>query len=226
MTTAKRAFIYLTIFAIVAIAGGIFVANGIVRPVPGADAEYTADFTNVAGLRVGNDVRRLGTRVGKVTGVELHREDDSDTTTARVKFTLTRGEEIFGDSRLAIRYLNLTGIRYLDLQQKARAGAPLKSGTTISSESTTPSFDITQVFHGLAPVFQVMDPEDINRFAEGMLAMVEGDGSGFNQTIGSVTKVLNLVEEQSQVIDVLVNNMSSLSNAIHGNSRYIEPMIT
>ncbi|WP_228460904.1 MlaD family protein [Gordonia crocea] len=67
MTTAKRALIYLTIFAIIAIGGGIFVTNGILRPVAKADAEYTADFTNVSGLRVGNDVRRLGTRVGKVS---------------------------------------------------------------------------------------------------------------------------------------------------------------
>jgi len=226
VTTAKRALIYLTIFAIIAIGGGIFVTNGILRPVAKADAEYTADFTNVSGLRVGNDVRRLGTRVGKVTAVELHRDPGGDATSARVTFSLTRGEEVFGDTRLAIRYLNLTGIRYLDLQQKARAGVPLKPGTTIGVGSTTPSFDITQVFHGLAPVFAVMDPDDINRFAEGMLAIVEGDGSGFNETLGSVTKVLSLVNDQSQVIDVLVDNMTALSNAIHGNSRYIEPMIT
>ena len=53
MTSAKRALIYLVIFAVIAIGGGIFVANGIQRPVPGADQEYTAEFTNVAGLRIG-----------------------------------------------------------------------------------------------------------------------------------------------------------------------------
>nr|WP_212763457.1 MlaD family protein [Gordonia araii] len=217
--------IYLIVFAIVAIGGGIFVTNGILRPVQGADAEYTADFTNVSGLRVGNDVRRLGTRVGKVTAVDLHREEDSENTIARVKFTLAQGEELFGDTRLAIRYLNLTGIRYLDLQQQARSGSPLAPGATVGLSSTTPSFDITQVFHGLAPVFAVMDADDINRFAEGMLAIVEGDGSGFAETIGSLTKVLGLVNEQSEVVDTLVDNMSVLSRAIHGNSRYIDPMI-
>ena len=49
--------------------------------------------------------------------------------------TLTQGENVYGDSRLAIRYLNLTGIRYLDLEQKARAGAPVKPGTVIGQDS-------------------------------------------------------------------------------------------
>ncbi len=226
MTSAKRALIYLVIFAVIAIGGGIFVANGIQRPVPGADQEYTAEFTNVAGLRIGNDVRRLGTRVGKVTGVDLYRGKDSDTTSARVKFTLTQGENVYGDSRLAIRYLNLTGIRYLDLEQKARAGAPVKPGTVIGQESTTPSFDITQVFHGLAPVFQVMKADDVNRLAEGMLKIVQGDGSGFAQTIDSLNEVLALVDDQNEVINTLVDNMKSMAAAIGGGSQYIQPVIS
>ncbi|MFT4201707.1 MlaD family protein [Gordonia sp. (in: high G+C Gram-positive bacteria)] len=225
MTSAKRALIYLVVFAIVAIGGGIFVANGITRPVAGAKAEYTADFTNVSGLRVGNDVRRLGTRVGKVTAVDLHRDDKVQTTIARVKFTLADGENVYGDSHLAIRYLNLTGIRYLDLQQKSNTGTPLKAGTLIGLDSTTPSFDITQVFHGLAPVFQVMKSEDINRLAEGLVAMIEGDGSGFAKTVDSLSQVLSLVDQQNTVVDTLVDNLQALSGTIKGNSKYIEPLI-
>ncbi|QKT08357.1 MCE family protein [Gordonia sp. X0973] len=226
MTSAKRALVYLIIFAVVAIGGGIFVANGIVRPVPGASNEYTGDFTNVAGLRVGNDVRRLGTRVGKVTGVELYRPKDQDTTIARVKFTLARGENVYTDSHLAIRYLNLTGVRYLDLQQKERQGAPLREGSEIGVGSTTPSFDITQVFHGLAPVFQVMKPDDVNRLSEGLVALVEGDGSGFGKTLDSLTQVVGLVDQQNQVIDTLVDNLKSLSATVKGNSQYLDPFIT
>lgn len=179
----------------------------------------------MAGLRVGNDVRRLGTRVGKVTGVDLYRGKDSDTTSARVKFTLTQGENVYGDSRLAIRYLNLTGIRYLDLEQKARAGAPVKPGTVIGMDSTTPSFDITQVFHGLAPVFQVMKADDVNHLAEGMLKIIQGDGSGFAQTIDSLNQVLALVDDQNDVINTLVDNMKALSGAVGGGSQYIQPLL-
>ncbi len=225
MTTAKRALIYLTIFAIIAIGGGIFVSNGIQRPIAGASQEYDADFSNVAGLRVGDDVRRLGTRVGKVTAVELYR-GNTDTTTARVRFTLTKGENVYGDSHLAIRYLNLTGIRYLDLQQKARTGPPLASGSMIGLDRTTPSFDITQVFHGLAPVFHVMRADDVNRFAEGMMRIVEGDGSGFAQTIDSLNQVLGVVHDQNQVIETLVGNLTVMAGAVKGGSQYIQPLIT
>lgn len=65
MTRFSRAIVYLLVFAVFAVAGGVFIANAITRPVSGASDEFTAEFTDVAGLRPGNDVRSLGVRVGR-----------------------------------------------------------------------------------------------------------------------------------------------------------------
>ncbi|MFW0788726.1 MlaD family protein [Gordonia sp. CPCC 205333] len=221
MKSPLRSLIYLIVFAIVAVGGGLFIANGISRPVAGQTVTYTAEFTNVSGLRVGNDVRLLGTRVGKVTGVEL----SSDDTMALVTFTLLGDQHVYGDSKLAIRYLNLTGIRYLDLQQRSGQGTPRSPQVPIGVESTTPSYDITTVFHGLAPVFAVMDPADINHFSESLLALIQGDGTGFGEVIDSLTRVLQFVDNRSALVNTLIDNLSQVSGAIGGRAGFVGQLI-
>lgn len=225
MTGFRRSLIYLVVFAVIATAGGVFIANAINRPVAGSTRSYQADFTNASGLRAGNDVRMLGTRVGKVTSVALRQGRASGTTVAQVSFTLDTKQHIYPDSRLAIRYLNLTGIRYVDLQQQSQSGQPLESGTPIGISSTEPSFDITAVFHGLAPVFAVMNPDDINHFSKSLLMLIEGDGSGFGNVIDSLTKVLTFVDDRSALIDVLVDNLRHLSDSIGGRASNITPLV-
>ncbi|GAB17974.1 Mce family protein [Gordonia effusa NBRC 100432] len=221
MKSPVRSFVYLLVFALVAVGGGLFIANGVSRPIAGQTETYTAEFTNVSGLRVGNDVRTLGTRVGKVTDVEL----SSDDTTALVTFTLVRDQHVYGDSKLAIRYLNLTGIRYLDLQQRSGQGTPRSPGEPIGLESTTPSYDITTVFHGLAPVFAVMDPADINHFSESLLALIQGDGTGFGEVLDSLTRVLQFVDDRSALVNTLVYNLSKVSGALGGRAGYVGQLI-
>ncbi|MFW0791225.1 MlaD family protein [Gordonia sp. CPCC 205333] len=223
MTTLLRSSIYLIIFALVAVGGGVFIANAISRPTEGDSNTYRAEFSNVSGLRVGNDVRSLGVRVGKVTSVEPIRRDG--TSLALVTFSAAEDQHLYQDSKVAIRYLNLTGIRYLDLQQKSSAGHPLAAGSTFGLASTIPSFDITEIFHGLAPIFAVMSPEDINHFSQSMLALVEGDGSGFGRVLGSLNRVLSVVDDRSAVIDVLVDNLRRLSVSLSGRSGVVTPIV-
>jgi len=58
-----------------------------------------------------------------------------------------------------------------------------------------------------------------------MLKLVEGDGSGFAQTIDSLNKVLSLVDDQHEVVNTLVDNLKTLSSAVSGGAQYIQPVI-
>lgn len=225
MNTFSRSLLYLIVFALFSVGGGFFVADAINRPSAGSTETYTAEFTNASGLRVGNDVRLLGVRVGKVTEVSLTQHDGGETTLATVQFTLNNNQHIYRDTRLAIRYLNLTGIRYLDVQQRSEPSPVVKPGSVITSDSTDPSFDITTIFHGLAPVLSAMSPDDINHFAQSMLTLVQGDGSGFSTMLDSLSKVLRFADDRSQIIETLVNNLVKLSSSINDRSQYLGPLI-
>jgi phospholipid/cholesterol/gamma-HCH transport system substrate-binding protein len=225
----SRSLVYLIIFAIVAVICGVFVVNAINRPIAAKTASYTAKFTNVSGLRVGNDVRMFGVPVGKVTAIDLEQKraegDGSMTTDAKVKFTLDKKQSIYGDTKLAIRYLNLTGIRYIDVQQGTSSGPTQRPKDVITTAQTIPSFDVTQIFKGFAPVLQAMDPNDINHFANSMLALVQGDGSGFGDIISSLSKVVKFADDRQQIINTLVANLKTLSDSLGGKSSYLNPII-
>ncbi len=221
MTGFTRSLTYLLVFALVCVGAGVFVYSAITRPVEGT--AYHAEFSDVAGLRPGNDVRLMGVRVGKVTDVSLGRSERGSV--AMVGFTLDDNQKVYADSKLAIRYLNLTGIRYVDLQQKSASGAVVPASQTIGLANTVPSFDITTVFHGLAPVFAAMSPTDINHFSESMLALVEGDGTGFPKMLDSLTTVLSAVDNRQAAVNTIVDNLAKVASAVDGKAQYLNPVI-
>jgi len=72
---------------------------------------YSAIFSNASGLRSGQFVRASGVEVGKVGNVEII----DGGTRVRVNFNVERDLQLFQRTITSIRYLNLIGDRYLEL---------------------------------------------------------------------------------------------------------------
>ena len=89
MKSVRHSLIGLALFTVVAIIAGMFIVNAIRQPLHEATQTYRVEFSDVTGLRPGNDVRMLGTRVGKVTGIDLQQSDGGEQTFA----TVTVGKE-------------------------------------------------------------------------------------------------------------------------------------
>lgn len=75
----------------------------------GPTHQYSAVFSDIAGLKKGADVRIAGVRVGKVTGFEL------DGGRADVSFEVSSDQVVGKDSIASINFLNLMGQKYLGL---------------------------------------------------------------------------------------------------------------
>ena len=203
----------LAVFAATMILLLIGVFQTIERPVGGDTAAYTAIFTDANGLKPGDDVRVYGVRVGKVDGLEL------DGTNARVDFTVERPHRIYSDTKLAIRYQNLTGQRYLDIQQPDEPHAEIDAPGPIGTDNTIPAFDITTLFNGLQPVLATLTPADLNQFATTLIAVVEGDGAQVGAALDAVTKIADhYVEDRQAVISTLVRNFAAIADHLGGKS--------
>ncbi|NHA00073.1 MCE family protein [Nocardioides sp. W3-2-3] len=120
--------------------------------------EYHALVADAAGLRAGDDVNIAGPEVGKVTAVDL-RDDD-----VRVTFVVSGDHRLDTDTRTAVRYANLIGTRYLALLPPASgtSGARLDPGGTLPSRQSLPTVDLTAVFDGFQPLFDALDPAQVN----------------------------------------------------------------
>lgn len=217
--TVRGAAWRLALFAAVMVVVLSLILTAIKRPVAGDTEAHDAIFTDANGLKVGDDVRMYGVQVGKVEGISLAGDK------AKVRLTVKTSTPIYDNSTLAIRYQNLTGQRYIDLQQKPNPGVRLAADARIEAKMTVPSFDVTSLFNGLKPVLATMSPESVNQFTESMLAVIEGDGSGIGPAMEAIGTLSKYVGDRQTVIATLVRNMSDISDRIGGRVHYLVPLL-
>jgi len=174
----------------------------------GADSRsYDAVFEDVSGLRSGDDVKVAGVRVGRVTGIEV----DGDG--ARVSFELSDDQPLLDTTTIVMRYQNLLGQRYLGLVQTGRRGAELESGATVPLQRTSPGFDLTELLNGFRPLFEVLQPGDVNQLATSMVKVLQGEGGTVETLLQQTTELTNFVADRDEVYgDVLTNLTPVLDN--------------
>ncbi len=225
MRTARNPGTLLLIFVVLIAVGAAFTVRALTRPASSAQTSYTALFTNASGLRSGDDVRLLGVQVGKVRGVVLDQDDASRGTLARVEFTVDRTQRLTRSTTLSIRFQNLTGLRYLELSPSdANAGA-IGPESTIGTDHTVPSFDITTIFNGLQPVLAAMRPEQINHLAQSIASVVEGDGSGLGPLLDALHTLSRFTNDRSALLRTLVDNLKTINESLGGRSSTIPTVI-
>lgn len=210
----------LGVAAVVAVVLFSIILSAIKNPVQGATNSYTAEFTDVSGLHVNGDIRTKGVRVGKVSAIKLTRENGASI--ARVSFSLERPYRLLDNTLLAVKYQNLTGVRYVDLQEPDRPGRAVH---TLGTDRTRPSFDITQLFNGLQPVLNTMSTNEINTFMQNAITLLQGDGSGLAPMLDSVQRLADLAHDREQVLSVLVSNLSRISDSMGGRSPEVQEFL-
>ena len=123
----------LTLFMVVALMLTWLVYGSLRRDVAGKTASYSAVFTDVYGLREGDDVRMAGVRVGRVEKIDL------DGKLAKVSFVVQQEQRLFGNTIASVTYQNIVGQRYLGLSL-GREGQPGSScRPAVSSRRNAPN---------------------------------------------------------------------------------------
>ncbi|MEZ0355261.1 MlaD family protein [Mycobacterium sp. SA01] len=194
----------------------ILLSNTLINPVNVQTRTYVAEYTDASGLHQDGDVRVRGVRVGKVESVDLARVDGQNV--AQVKFTLDRKYGVVPDTRLAIKFQALTGVRYVDVTNPAENYAEANLVKQIPTSMTQPSFDVTALFNGLQPVLATLSPEEINTFTANAASFLTGDGSGLEPLLQSIRRLTEFVSDRQQVVATLMNNLSEIANGIGGTS--------
>ncbi len=109
----------------------------------------------------GDDVRIAGVVVGTVNSIEV-----VDRRVAQVDFSVDSGQRLPATTNATIKYRNLIGQRYVALDQGAGpTGELLPEDGQIPLERTRPALNLTVLFNGFQPLFQGLDPEQINKLS-------------------------------------------------------------
>ncbi len=122
-------------------------------PVIGGGDTYHAMFTEAGGLKVNDEVRIAGVRVGKVDEIELAGDQ------VKVSFKVDDAADFGRDTRAAIKVKTILGSMFLALEPAG--GGQLDEGATIPAERTSSPFDVVEAFEGLASTSEQIDTDQL-----------------------------------------------------------------
>ncbi|HWJ09923.1 MAG TPA: MlaD family protein [Nocardioides sp.] len=198
----------VAVFALVAVVLTSMVAGTLSRAQRGDTITVTAVFRDATGLRSGDDVRVAGVRVGRVTGTRVGTGDDRGR--AVVTMSIATDQVLHEDVTASIDYLNLMGQRYVALARPDRAAdaAPLADDARIPLERTRPALDLTAMFNAFKPVFDLLQPGDVNLLATNIVQVLQGQGPTIQHLLAQTAELTSGLTDREDTLARVVDNVT------------------
>lgn len=187
----------------------------------GAGTEYQAVFTSASMLQKGDDVRVAGVSVGEVKDVEHH-----DRTGALVTFRVKSDVPLTTASQAEIRFLNLVGDRYLALEEGDAGDAePLAADGVLPVEQTTPALDLTVLFNGFQPLFQALNPQQVNDLSMNLVQVLQGEGGTVQGLLQKTASLTSTLADRDQLIGEVVDNLGQTLTTVDQRHQQLSSLI-
>jgi phospholipid/cholesterol/gamma-HCH transport system substrate-binding protein len=170
---------------------------------------YSAVFSNVSGLKDGNFVRIAGVEVGKVQDISIR--DDS---TVVVKFSADDSVVLTEGSRVAIRYENLIGDRYVSLEEGTGGTKTIRQGATIPLSQTEPALDLDALIGGFRPLFTALQPDQVNALTDVLIKAFQGQGATISAFLDQTAALTNTLADKDQLIGQVIVNLNTVLGSL------------
>lgn len=201
---------------------GVLLATISNNGVSGSATTYSAIFSDVTSLNVGDDVRMAGVRIGSVTGISVagHRA-------ARVEFTVDSTVRLSATVHASIRYRNLIGQRYVELDQGS--GAPNRywpPGRMLGLHRTSPALDLTALFNGFQPLFSALDPHAINELSYEIIQVFQGEGATVDDLLARTASLTSSLADRDQLIGQVIDNLDQVLQTVNARREGLSTIVT
>jgi phospholipid/cholesterol/gamma-HCH transport system substrate-binding protein len=215
----------------------------------GDSTEYRAVFSTASMLEKGDDVRVAGVSVGEVKKVEHYHRNQ-----ALVTFRVKSEVPLTTTSRAEIRFLNLVGDRYLALEagdeaggaipdamdgqsddgiggERGGANAPstgtrLEAGATLPVGQTTPALDLTTLFNGFQPLFQALEPKQVNELSMNLVQVLQGEGGTIQELLANTASLTNSLADRDELIGQVVNNLTQTLDTVDQRHQELNTLVS
>ncbi|MFD0201130.1 MULTISPECIES: MCE family protein [Saccharothrix] len=184
-------------------------------PFFGGGTEHTAEFTEAAGLRVDDEVRVAGLKVGTVTDVGLRE--------GKVLVTFRVGGVELGDrSRAEIRIKTLLGQKYLALDSEGRD--PLTD--TIPVERTTSPYDVIEAFSGLSTTVSEIDADQLAESFRVLSETFRDSPEHVKQALEGLSALSKTISSRDEQLASLIKGANQISGALAERNKDFAALIT
>jgi phospholipid/cholesterol/gamma-HCH transport system substrate-binding protein len=189
----------------------------------GDRATYRAEFVNASSLEEGDDVRIAGVTVGEVRSVEHHGPENAN---ALVTFRIEADVPLTTASRAEIRFLNLVGDRYMALVEGAGQDAePMGEDDVIGMDRTEPALDLTTLFNGFKPLFQALQPDQVNELSMNIVQVLQGEGGTVASLLENTASLTNTLADRDQLIGEVVDNLGTTLETVDARHVQLERLV-
>jgi phospholipid/cholesterol/gamma-HCH transport system substrate-binding protein len=199
---------------IVAVALASFNAKNL--PVIGGGTRYTADFSEAAGLRSGNEVRVAGVKVGEVTGVRLNG--------AKVTVDFRVRDTWIGDaSTVAIAIKTLLGDKFLAVDP---LGAHRQDpDRRIPLARTTSPYDVTEAFEDLAGTVGSIDSAKLAASLDAISTTFAGTAPSVRKALDGVSALSKTISSRDAELARLLANTRQVTGTLSEQSTNVEALL-
>jgi phospholipid/cholesterol/gamma-HCH transport system substrate-binding protein len=175
----------------------------------GSASSYRAEFVSVSGLKEGEFVRIAGVEVGKVQRISVNPNN-----TATVDFTADDTVRMTEGTRALVRYDNLIGDRYLELQEGAGGLRTLGPRETIPVQRTQPALDLDALIGGFRPLFKAMDPEHVNALSGQLVQVFQNQGATINSFLAQTAQLTSALADRDVLIGEVITNLNTVLGSL------------
>lgn len=199
------------IFIVVTSLATAVLAISIANTGTGDTVGYYARFADVTGLAGGDSVRIAGVKVGQVESIKV-----VDHRVARVRFSVERKRHLPASVTASVKYLNLVGQRYLELDRgTGPVDRDLAPGSTIPLDRTAPALDLTELFNGFQPLFQGLAPQDLNKLSWEIVQVLQGEGGTVDGLLSDVGSLTSTLAARDKVVGQVIDNLNTVLTSVN-----------
>ena len=175
-------------------------------PLIGGGDTYHAAFAESGGLKVNDEVRIAGVRVGKITKVEL--DGDEVKATFKVKTPSKFGTE----TAAAVKVKTLLGAMFISLEPAGPG--QLKEDSTIPVSRTESPYNVVQAFSGLADRAEQIDTKRLATSINTLADLTKDTPAAFKSTLRGLSRLSETVASRNDQIGELLGNLDTVSGTL------------
>ena len=185
-------------------------------PIIGGGTTYSAEFSEAAGLRSGNEVRVAGVKVGKVTGVRL------DHGKVRVEFRV-KDTWVGNASTAAIAIKTVLGDKYVAVDPLGTG--PQRPKTPIPVTRTMSPYDVTEAFNDLSTSLVNLDSARLGQSLQTLSTTFSGTPPAVRKALDGVTGLAKVISSRDTELKRLLAGANKFSGTMADQSSQIETLL-
>ncbi|BDB40456.1 MULTISPECIES: MCE family protein [Mycobacterium] len=220
-------------FVTAGVASAVLVVNTLSTPVHGPTVHYVVEFSSVEGLNVGNPVTMNGVRIGRVDSIRSAPNGDG-TRRADVGVEVQSNYPLSQHVTAAVRYGDMLGARYVALSDpdggisKLSTGnetKPLGAGAVIPLSQTAPAVDLTALLNGFKPLFDSLQPAQVNTLTRGFVETFSGQTQTLATLITQIATITTSLATRDDVFARLIDNLAALVQTVKVRQPRLEELL-